>query len=518
LYVSDQVSLEVISPPSFDPQGQEVQVEVTSPIIMDLGSASFQPYGIGGRFQATLQWVWDTTDLESGTYILDFSIQPDGPAWTESVALHPESQLPPPQPQAHWDSVETDCCEVFYITGTDASRNIADLEQIIDDEAADAVRRMRVAFGKTIPITILPRVLGHGGFTTDEIYVSYLKRNYAGNDFPQVLHHEMIHILDGRLGGDLRPSIFQEGLAVFLSGGHYKPEPIFARAVTLLDLGWYKPLSSLADDFYGSQHEIGYIEAGALTQYLVTTYGWQAFSDFYRDTHPAASGKQSDAIDNALQAHFGITFSQLESRFLAALHRQHLNPDLREDVRLTIAFYNTVRRYQQLLDPSAYFLTAWLPDGKQMRQRGIVADYLRRPIAPENISLENMLVEAGGFLTSGKYPEAGKTISTINVALNHVKEPVLSVAEGPVLSPAEELALSVAKEPVLSETVGADLRCPKSCQDQSKATFNLQPSDLQHSAVEEPVLSAAEGPASDPINPFEFALNALPSPGFGRGK
>ena len=444
LFVSDQVSLEVISPPDVNPENQEVHVELASPIVKDLGSASFQPYGIGGRFQATLQWVWDTTGLQPGTYTLNFSIQPDGPTWTESVSLHPESQLPPPQPQAHWESVETDCCELFYITGTDARRNIAELEQIVDDEAADAIRRMRVAFGKTIPITILPRVLGHGGFTTDEIYVSYLERNYAGNDFPQVLHHEMIHILDSRLGGDLRPSIFQEGLAVFLSGGHYKPEPIFARAGTLLDLGWYIPLPALANDFYGSQHEIGYIEAAALTQYLVTAYGWQAFSDFYRHTHPAASGKQSDAIDDALQAHFGITFSHLEGRFLAALRRQHLNPDLREDVRLTVAFYNTVRRYQQLLDPSAYFLTAWLPDAKQMRQRGIVADYLRHPATPENIRLENMLVEADGFLTSGKYPEAEKTISTVNVALNQADGLVLRLAESPpsIFNPRTSFALT----------------------------------------------------------------------------
>ena len=454
--MSDLVSLEVISPPGVNPQDQQAHVQVTSPIVMDLGSAKFQPYGIGGRFQATLQWVWNTTGLAPGNYSLDFSIQPGDLAWTEVVTLHPESQLPPPQPQAHWDSLETDCCEVFYITGTDGSRDIAELGQIIDDEAAEAVRRMRVAFGKTIPITILPRVLGHGGFTTDEIYVSYLKRNYAGNDFAQVLHHEMIHILDGRLGGDLRPSIFQEGLAVYLSGGHYKAEPIFARAATLLDLGWYIPLFTLADDFYGSQHEIGYIEAGALIQYLVTTYGWEGFSDFYRDTHPAPSGKQSDAIDAALQAHFRIRLSQLESSFLAALHRQNINPDLRQDVRLTVAFYNTMRRYQQLLDPSAYFLTAWLPDGKQMRQRGIVADYLRHPTNPENISLENKLVEADGLLTSGKYPEAAKTISTVNVALNQVDGPVVGVAEGLIqyTSVAEGPALSVGEAPVLSVSQG----------------------------------------------------------------
>jgi len=81
-------------------------------------------------------------------------------------------------------------------------------------------------------------------------------------------------------------------------------------------------------------------------------------------------------------------------------------------------FYNTVRLYQEILDPSAYFLTAWLPDSKQMRKRGIVADYLRRPTLPENLALENMLVESNLYLLNGQYERTAQLLNAANAVLN----------------------------------------------------------------------------------------------------
>ena len=148
---------------------------------------------------------------------------------------------------------------------------------------------MGIQFTAPITITLMSRVLGHGGFASQDIDISYLDRNYAGSDFGLVLHHEMIHILDGRLGGDFRPSLLVEGLAVYETGGHFKKEPLMPRAAALLPgetgLGWYIPLAELADNFYLSQHEIGYLEGATLIEYMVNTWGWDAFSSFYRDIH-----------------------------------------------------------------------------------------------------------------------------------------------------------------------------------------------------------------------------------------
>jgi hypothetical protein len=412
--------MEVIAPPGVDLDEKKVRVQVGDDSQKELGTAGFGAYGIGGRFQATLKWVWDTGPLAPGEYLLNFSIQPDGPAWTETVRLHPREDLPPPEPDAHWETTETECCEIHYITGTEAARDLPALIAIADVQARRAIRRMGIEFSDPIPVTILPRVLGHGGFAADEIYVSYLDRNYAGNDFSLVLHHEMIHILDGRLGGELRPSLLVEGLAVYQTGGHFKIESLLPRAAALLDLGLYLPLAPLADDFYKSQHETGYLEGGALIQYMVNRFGWKAFSDFYRDIHPHSSGKQSRAIDAALQEHFDLSLAQLERQFTSYLSRLHVNPDLYDDVRLTIAYYDSVRRYQQVLDPSAYFLTAWLPSGEELRERGIVADYLRHPIDPENITIETMLVIADQNLRSGNYPEVERLLASADAALDGI--------------------------------------------------------------------------------------------------
>jgi hypothetical protein len=319
---------------------------------------------------------------------------------------------------------QTDCCTIHLMTQTATERDEQALVAIIEEQAQQAAAQMGVEFDEKVVITLLPRLLGHGGFANSEISVSVLDRNYAANDWDRVVHHEMVHILDGRMGGDLRPILFIEGLAVYLSGGHYKPEPLMQRAATLLpdQLGWYLPLTPLADDFYAAQHEISYMQAGALVEYLVQQYGWEAFNAFYRDIHPAASGSESDAIDEALLRHFDLSFAQLESNFLVALQALPDSPEWAADVRITVAFYDTLRRYQELLDPSAYFRTAWLLDSQQMRQRGIVADYLRHPIALQNLALETMLTAAGEDLYQAPYPQADSLLQAANAVLDAIQQ------------------------------------------------------------------------------------------------
>ena len=438
LYVGDQVSMEVIA--EGDDNWQEFQVKVDVPDGVTIGPTEFGTHGIARRPQATLLWAWDTSGLVAGDYTLTFSLLPGVFDWTETISLLPGTAALYPEPGAGWAVEESDCCVINYITGTAAERDLAGLVAVLDEGAQSASQLLGVEIDEPIVVTFLPRVLGHGGFASQEISVSYLDRNYAGSTAANVLHHEIVHKLDSRKEGEFRPSILVEGLAVYLTGGHFKPEHLMPRAAALLSpaegcqqvdpantfdddvdnttpcsLGWYIPLGELADDFYFSQHEIGYLEAGALVAYMVDTWGWGAFEDFYRDIKPYEpvpdstgfqGGSSSIPIEAALGAHFGLTLDELEGQFVEALQDEMLTPALVNDVRLSVAFYDTVRRYQQLLDPSAYFLTAWLMDGEQMREREIVADYLRRPSSAENLALETMLVGADGALRSGDYFQA----------------------------------------------------------------------------------------------------------------
>jgi hypothetical protein len=249
-----------------------------------------------------------------------------------------------------------------------------------------------VALQERIQLIFMPRVIGHGGFAWEGVYISYLDGSYVGNEMNMVLHHEFVHYYDDWIGGEYFPSILREGLAVQLSGGHFKPEPIGPRAAALLDLGWYIPLKTLADDFYNQQHDIGYLEAAALVQYLNETYGPGAFLEFYRTIPFPNDRSDSEVLDAALRENFDLSLGDLETAFKNYLSFQPVTADIRLDLELTVSDYDAIRRYQSLFDPSAYFLTAWLPNGKVMREQGIVADFTRRPMDWQNRLVEGMLI------------------------------------------------------------------------------------------------------------------------------
>lgn len=438
LIVGDQVSLEVIAPPGSNVDTSQVEVRLAG-ASEALATAKFSAAGIVQRDQATLPWAWDTRNLSPGDYQLVFTVRPSGPTWTQTVSLLPSSALPEREKGAHWASTESQCCTIYYITGTEAERDLRQLMRIADEQAQDASRRLGVSIKQKIPVVFLPRVLGQGGFTGSEIAVSYLDRNYMGDATAIVLHHEMIHWLDQRAAAGFRPTMLVEGLAVYLSGGHFKPEPLLPRAAALLapsagcasssragvacsrpacGLDRYLPLAGLADQFYSQQHEIGYLEASALIEFMVQTWGWEQFRAFYNDIHLPPGGSQSAALDQALQKHYQIDLPELESRYKSALGSETLMPGLVEDVRTTVRYYDSVRRYQQLLDPSAYFENAWLPDVQEMRKRGIVADFMRHPDNDENVTFESLFTAADHAMRSGDYAQTELLLDAANMAMD----------------------------------------------------------------------------------------------------
>lgn len=422
LYIGDLVSFEVISHNTNNQLDQDTYIEVelqhqeAEPVV--LGQEYFRSYGIGERQQATFNWVWDTTDIDPGDYDLTFRILPEGPEWVETITLFPQDALPPHAFDADWITVESQCCQITYLTGTAAARDIGEIIQIVDKQAAECLDEMAAENMDELHIVLLPRVLGHGGFASGEVYVSYLDRNYTGDNFESAIHHEMIHIIDLSLSADFRPRLFMEGLAVYQTGGHYKTEPLLPRAAALLELGWYIPMEELVEDFYSHQHEIGYLEAGALIEYLIDQWGYEVFDDFYRDIHNNGGGQDRDAIDDALQRHFGISFAELAQEFFSSLQSYPSDTDLREDVVLTVELYDTIRRYQLTLDPSAHFLTAWLITLEDLQSQDIAADYLRHPSQLENLTIETLLISAQDALLEKDFITVREILKAINSSLD----------------------------------------------------------------------------------------------------
>jgi hypothetical protein len=430
LYVGDLVSFEVIQlvgeVDSVRESGADeeayVEIEVQRPTPVVLGPEPFGSFGIGDRQQATFNWVWDTTDLEPGDYELTFRILPEGPEWHETITLFPQDALPPDALDAGWITRESDCCQITYLTGTAAERDIEEITQTVDEEAAQSLDEMGADQLDNLHVVLVPRVLGQGGFASGEIYISYLDRNYTGDDLENVLHHEMIHVIDLSLGGVFRPRILMEGLAVYQSGGHYKIEALLPRAAALVKLGRYIPLEELPDDFYFHQHEIGYLEAGAFVEYMIDLWGYEAFDAFYRDIHEIEGGTEKDAIDAALQNHFGISFAELAQQFLTALESYPNDIDLQEDVDLTVDLFDTIRRYQQFLDPSAYFMTAWLVTFPDLESQDIAADYLRHPSQPKNLTIETLLISAQDALMESDFKTTRVILEAVNTCLDRLEE------------------------------------------------------------------------------------------------
>ena len=418
LFVGDQVSFEVLAPTLGGGNATGVTVSING---QDLGGAGFAPYGLGGRQEATLWWVWNTKGLVAGDFTLTFTLQPENNSETVIIKLHPAGQVPAPEPTAAWATTTTVCCTIYYITGTAAERDLSTLSQEADQQSEAVAAQMGTTLPSRIDLVLMPRVVGQGGFTWGGIYISYLDRNYLGSDMPILFHHEFVHYYDALLGGSYLPSMLQEGLAVYLTGGHFKPEPLLPRAAALFDLDWYIPLTKLADDFYHQQHDIGYLEAGALVEYLVQTYGWKAFNQFYRAIPAPKDQTDSSVIDSSLKATLGITFEDLETGLLKTLRSQAVSDQVRTDLRVAVDFFNTARRYQAALDPSAYFLTAWLPNGADMRQRGIVADLLRHPDSWKNRMVESLLIRSYGELINGSYQSASTTLEWTNWVLDFIR-------------------------------------------------------------------------------------------------
>ncbi len=421
LYSGDRVSLE-LDAANADPTWQEASVSVFIDSLTGepLATANFAPFGIAGNAQATFYWVWDTIGrVGPQTVIITINPRTEGAepleALTLTVNLLPASARPMPEPLARWTQTESACCIFHYLTGTAAERDIATITVTADESFEEVEETLGVTRQDKVVFTLLSRLLGHGGFASDEISLTYIDRNAAYGTLVNVFKHEDTHILDRQIARE-RPTIMTEGMAVYVAGGHFKPEDLEKRAAALLILEDYIPLTELADDFYFAQHEIGYLEGGAFITYLVDKFGWEPVKTFYGSFQSAPT--DSAMLDAALRANFNQSLEELEAEWLT--HLSSLPPDLAqvEDLRLTVMLYDTLRRYQQANDPAAYFLTAWLPYGPEARERGIVADFVRHPSAPENIALETMLAAAGEALVAQHFDNAEALLLAVNAVLD----------------------------------------------------------------------------------------------------
>ncbi|MCP5096493.1 MAG: hypothetical protein GY943_13150 [Chloroflexi bacterium] len=427
IYNGDLVSFQILAnvPESVAADQVPVHIFVDG---LQITSGTLGWRNLAGDTVGLFEWAWDTTGLigkHTISIILDkddlIQVGDENPNNNEillSTEVFDAAQLSNADANATWVSAEIECCTVHVVSGTAAYRDLTDLLAEVEAAFQETTAKLGEPLSKKYDVYLIDRVIGQGGYAGAAMVVSYLDRNYAGDSLHEVLRHEAVHLIDRQFAPQ-RITFLAEGLAVWTSGGHYKQEDLEQRSKALLELGFYIPLPQLINDFYPVQHEIGYLEAAGFIDFLIDRYSWSQVRAFYTDVTHDDALTLAEAVDFNLQSHFGKSLADTEADWLAYLSGLPRDATAVSDLQTTVRFYNIMRRYQQLHDPTAYFLTAWLPYPQELETEGNPADLTRHPEAEINLALEVMLKSADTALRTGDYNRANILLDSIDRVLNN---------------------------------------------------------------------------------------------------
>ncbi|HRQ15292.1 MAG TPA: hypothetical protein PK205_18500, partial [Promineifilum sp.] len=309
IYAGDKVTFQLLP---HVPDNLHVN-EVMAAILVDgvqVAGGPLDRRNWNGQAEGVYEWAWDTTGL-SGDYRIEVVLDPgdaiqagDEDPSNNTISIIATVHVPTGQAArdltATWETMETNCCVLHVVSDTAAARDLGSLAPLLEQAVAQAANRLGVTPSQKLHVYFIDRIVGQGGFAGTDMVVSYVDRRYAGGGFYELLVHEAAHILDQQFAPQ-RISFLAEGLAVWVTGGHYKVEDLKQRSAALLALGQYVPLASLISDFYPVQHEIGYLEAAGFVSYLIERGGWNTFRDFYSEVSADDGPTLADAVDVNLQ-------------------------------------------------------------------------------------------------------------------------------------------------------------------------------------------------------------------------
>jgi len=424
--------------------------------------------GAPTQVSATSSWqglllplALNTADLR-GTHTLKFTT-PDGNLnETYSFKVLPAEQRPASESGAEWVTRQTDCCIFHYISGSAAERDIDFISGHFQQGADD----FEIVMQKTIPtkmdVYILDRIWGNGGFGGNgQLIISYTDRYYGptmgGPGLEGLARHEFSHAAGigvPTAGNGL--DFNYEGLAVYVAGGHYKPEPLDQRGAALYDLGYYVPVGEFIP-----QHELSYLYSAAMLTYIVETYGTDKMWTFL-STDDNLEDDQPGSLEGALQSALGVSRTDFNQGFESWLEQKDPGKQL-DDLRLTIELQDLRRQYQDIYSPPANFLLAEAKDAVA------IPDYLpvviREARAPANIAVELMIANAQLAIIDGDYARAEE--------LNKVLTDIMADGrlENPLAREYLDIVLVAAEEGY--EVVKLDIQG-----DQAKARLTAEPPNL----------------------------------------
>jgi hypothetical protein len=425
IYEGDRLTVQVAPtvPEAIVPESVSVHLLVNDE---EVATGTLNNRNLAGEPIGLFQWA---TALPAGTHEIRVILDRDNRLVSEPRAgshneanltftVQPTTALSQREAEATWVRAESNCCVIHAVSGTAAYRDLPQLIPRIETAVQTAANRLDEMPLRKIDVYLADRIIGQGGYAGSAMVISYSDRLYNGGQLEQMLIHEAVHVID-RQFAPRRISFLAEGVAVWASGGHYKPENIEERAAALLALGYYVPLAQLIDNFYPVQHEIGYLQAAALVEYLINQRGWGRFRTFYSSVTANSAPTLSQAVDQNLQIYYDTTLEAVEADWLAHLQNRQPSDQAIADLQTTLHYYDTMRYYQLHYDPTAHFLIAWLPFPGEVREQGNPADLNRRPETETNVVLEIMLMAADEALQNGDFNRANVLLDSINRVIDN---------------------------------------------------------------------------------------------------
>jgi hypothetical protein len=352
----------------------------------------------------------DTTNL-SGRHTVTFTALGGRLNETYSFEVLPADQRPPNETRASWQVNETTCCLLHYIAETAAARDIGLIAEHFQQAAQDFSTITGKMIDPKLNVYIIDTMWGNGGFGGNgELVISYTDRFYGptmgGTGLETLARHEFTHAANVGLAGTGGGVDFNyEGLAVYVAGGHYKPEPLAERGAALFDLGYYVPVGQ----FIG-QHELDYLYPAAMLAYIAEAYGTEKMWQFLAHDNNLEDD-QPGSLEAALQAIFGVSLKDFDQGFQSWLESKDPGGQL-EDLRLTIELQDLRRQYQETYAPAPYFLLAEAANAAARSEYLPVV--IREARAPVNVAIELIIANAQRAIVAGAYTEAEALIKVID--------------------------------------------------------------------------------------------------------
>ena len=404
--------------------------DAPTPVTLKLDD--LEPFEVSGNWSfntLVLPLALDTSDL-IGTHTLKISTSNGNIDELYSFEVLPDSERPAQEENATWMVSEITCCVLHYVSGTAAARDIESIAENFQQAAEDFSDITGEKFDERLEVYILDRIWGNGGFGGEgQLVISYTDRYYGptiGAEGLQTLaRHEFTHAAGvGAFGDGI--DFNYEGLAVYVAGGHYKPEPLAQRGAALFDLGYYIPVGQSLE-----QHELAYLYPAAMLTYIVETYGADALWKFFAADADTSDG-QPATLESALQTTFGISLTDFDADFRAWLESGDPGAQL-NDLRLTIELQDLRRKYQDTYAPPPYFFLG--KASETLARPEYVPVVLREAHAPPNVAIELIIANAQQAIIEGDYSTAQQFITAL--------QEVLSTQEFENPLPNEYLAIAI---------------------------------------------------------------------------